>query len=136
MNSARHILRVSVLKVLDWDFLIAVLPILFYGLWVFNYGGHTSYAYWKACCLDTVKGNFDGMINSIGADIPILASCYCVYLALKVRKILAQFTSFKSKFFYVQVIQIAVAIPSMFIIGALVVFFLLPHEWSSTNWGW
>lgn len=133
MSRPFQMLKVGITNLFHWDFLIAILPMLLYGLWFLNYGGYTSYAYWKVCCLETKRGDFSGMIGSIGTEYPMLASCYCIYFVLKIRAILASPDCLKSKPLY---LQVAAAIPSIFIVTTLIIVFCLPHEWSTVNWGW
>ncbi|MFY9261568.1 MAG: hypothetical protein WAO71_13810 [Gallionella sp.] len=131
MNRLLQMLKLGITNLFHWDFLIAMLPMIFYGLGFFAYGGHASYAYWNASCIGNGRGYFDGMINATYTFETILSSSYVIYFFLKARELLVCSNRFKSLSFYAQT---AVAIPDIFIASTLILVFFLPHEWSSTHW--
>jgi hypothetical protein len=142
MNDALHFLKKTVVKLLDWDFLIAMLPMIFYGLGFAAHANEKSSTYWVEHCISAQDRAFPRdvgntllkesgyleMTNSMDVFSFMLVCCCCIYLVLKGRRFLTEFISFKDKFFYMQLAKIAVAIPSILISSMLILWFVLPHE--------
>lgn len=125
MKSILSVVKTAIVKLLDWDFLIAMSPIIFYGLGFVTYAQKQSLLYWDSNCIAGKDGFYD-MIKSVDVFFFMLACSYFIYLALKTRKILAEFVSFKDRYLYVQMAQIAVAIPSMFVVAVIIGIFCVP----------
>lgn len=142
MSHVLQMLKMVTTKLFNWDFLIAMLPMIFYGLGFAKYASDKSLSYWRNNCANTSdlafpksmgniiwkEGGYLEMTSSMDMFGVMLVCCYCLYLALKGRALLTKFTSYKDKHFYVQIAQIVVAIPSIFILSVLILWFFLPHE--------
>jgi len=125
MKSILSVIKTAIVKLLDWDFMIAISPVFFYGLGFVAYAQKQSLAYWNSNC-KTGNDGFYNMINSVDVFFFMLACSYFIYLALKTRKILMEFVSFKDRYLYVKIAQIAVAIPSIFVVAVIIYFFCIP----------
>lgn len=123
-------IKVAFIKLFDSDFLIAMLPVVFYGLGFVFYAGEAShYFYMRYCSSDGDRGfNFYNMMNSINLLGFMLACNYCIYFVLKGRRIASEFVSFRDKYIYMQILQFIIALPCMFILSVLISFFFIPGE--------
>ncbi|MDO9053146.1 MAG: hypothetical protein Q7U37_04340 [Gallionella sp.] len=151
MSRLLQMLKVGATNLFHWDFLIAMLPMVFYGLGFAIYARDSSSSYWVKNCTSVAdlafpksagdltlarssdatiwgEGGYLEMTGSMDMFGVMLACCCCLYFVLKGREFLTKFTSFNDRYFYVQIAQIVVAIPSIFIASMLILWFFLPHE--------